>query len=46
MFDAPILVKVSLKRHSPEEIYDYIQRNIGDLGMKIKKRQAIIGFEN
>ena len=45
-FQGPMLIKASLKRHSPDQIYDYIQRNVGDLGLKIKKRQAIIGFEN
>jgi hypothetical protein len=39
-----MVVKASLKYHSPEEIYDYILRSVGELGMKIKKKQAIIGF--
>jgi hypothetical protein len=39
-----MLLKVSLRYHSPEEIYDYVCRHVGDLGMKIKKKQAIIGF--
>ncbi len=41
-----ILLKCSLRNHTPEDIYDYISRNVGDLGMKIKKKQAIIGFED
>lgn len=39
-----ILLKCSLRNHTPEDIYDYISKNVGDLGMKIKKKQAIIGF--
>jgi hypothetical protein len=41
-----LLVKASLRHHSPEQIYDYVSNYIGELGMKIKKRQVIIGFED
>lgn len=47
-FETPnhMLIKASLKNHSPEQIYDYIFERVGELGMKIKKRQVIIGFSN
>lgn len=41
-----MLILASLRHHNPDEIYDYVEKNVGPLGMCIKKRQAVIGFEN
>lgn len=42
----PSLIRVSLRHHTPEEIYHYLLKKFGKLGMKVKAKQAIIGFEN
>lgn len=41
-----MLVRVSLRKHSPEEIYDYLTNHIGNISLKVKYGQAIITFEN
>lgn len=40
------MLKIATRHHDPEKIYDFLEKNIGDLNMHIKGDFAIIQFDD
>ena len=40
------MLKASLRHHSPEAIYNFLNENVGPLYMLVKNGYAIINFED
>ena len=40
------MLKIATRHHDPEKIYDFLEKTIGDLNMRIRGDFAIIKFDD